>query len=58
MFPAAVALVFVLEGAMPFITPRYWRAMVARVASMDDASIRRFGLGSMVVGVTLLYLVN
>ncbi len=58
VFPAALALVFVIEGVLPFISPRNWRAMVASVAQLDDASIRRFGLGSMVFGVFMLYLVN
>ena len=58
VFPAAIALVFVVEGALPFLSPRRWRAMVATVASLDDRSIRRFGFGSMLVGVAMLYLVN
>jgi uncharacterized protein YjeT (DUF2065 family) len=32
--------------------------MIATVAQLDDASIRRFGLGSMLFGVAMLYLVN
>lgn len=58
VFPAAMALVLVLEGLMPFISPRRWRAMIATIATLDDGSIRRFGLGSMLLGIVLLYLVN
>jgi uncharacterized protein YjeT (DUF2065 family) len=58
VFPAAIALAFVVEGALPFISPRRWRTMIATIATLDDASVRRFGLGSMLVGVVLLYLVN
>jgi uncharacterized protein YjeT (DUF2065 family) len=58
VFPAALALVFIVEGMLPFISPRIWRGMIANVARLDDASIRRFGLGSMAFGVTMLYLVN
>jgi uncharacterized protein YjeT (DUF2065 family) len=58
VFPAALALVFVLEGILPFISPARWRAMIATVASLDDASIRRFGFISMVSGIALLYWVN
>ncbi|MEM1404214.1 MAG: DUF2065 domain-containing protein [Pseudomonadota bacterium] len=58
VFPVALALVFVIEGMMPFISPRRWRSMIATVAQLDDQSIRRFGLGSMVFGIFLLYLVN
>ncbi len=41
-----------------FLSPRRWRAMIASVAALDDRSIRRFGLGSMLFGVVMLYLVN
>ena len=58
MFPAAIALVFVIEGLLPFLSPARWRAMLAAAARLDDASIRRFGLCSMALGVFLLYLVN
>ncbi len=58
VFPAALALVFVIEGLLPFLSPGRWRTLVASVAALDDASIRRFGLGSMLAGVVLLYLVN
>ena len=58
VFPAAVALVFVIEGLLPFLSPARWRLLVATVAQLDDASVRRFGLGSMVTGIVILYLVN
>jgi len=58
VFPVAVALVFVLEGALPFLSPARWRGAVAMVVQLDDATIRRFGLGSMLFGLFLLYLVN
>lgn len=58
VFPAAIALVFVFEGLLPFLSPRRWRAMIATIATLDDGSIRRFGLGSMLFGIVLLYLVN
>ena len=54
----ALALVFIIEGAMPFISPNHWRNMLALVAQMDERVIRRIGLGSMLFGVVLLYLVN
>ena len=58
VFPAALALVFVIEGILPFLSPSRWRTIVATVAQLDDARIRRFGLSSMLIGVVLLYLVN
>ena len=58
VLPVAVALVFIIEGAMPFISPNHWRNMLALVSKMDDRVIRNIGLGSMLFGVVLLYLVN
>ena len=58
VLPVALALVFIIEGAMPFISPNHWRNMLAVVAQMDDRVIRKIGLGSMLFGDVLLYLVN
>jgi len=58
VFPAAIALVFVIEGLMPFVSPPAWRNAVARMAQLEDRVIRNIGLGSMAVGIVLLYLVN
>ena len=58
VFPAAVALVFVIEGLLPFINPSLWKSLIASAATLDDASIRRFGLGSMVCGLLILHFVS
>ncbi len=58
VFPVAVALVFIIEGVLPFLSPGRWRGMLATVVLLDDATIRRFGLGSMLFGLGVLYLVN
>ena len=58
VLPVALALVFIIEGAMPFISPNRWRNLLAVVGQMDDRVIRRIGLVSMLFGVGLLYLVN
>lgn len=58
VFPIALALVFVIEGVFPFLSPARWRSMIMSIAQLDDASVRRFGLGSMVIGIVMLYLVN
>jgi uncharacterized protein YjeT (DUF2065 family) len=58
VLPAAVALVFIIEGLIPFISPGRWRNMLATVGQMDDRVIRNIGLGSMLFGLLLLYLVN
>lgn len=58
VFPVAIALVCVLEGMLPFISPRTWRNMLTMVGQLDDSAIRRFGLGSMLFGLVLLYIVH
>ena len=55
---AAAALVFIIEGMFPFISPNRWRNMLATVNDMDDRVIRNLGPGSMLFGVFLLYLVH
>ena len=54
----AVALVLVIEGTIPFISPGRWRKLVVQVAATDDGTLRAIGLVSMLVGLALLYLVN
>ena len=58
VLPVALSLVFILEGILPFLSPSRWRQMMTLVAQMDDRIIRNFGLGSMIFGLFLLYLVN
>ncbi len=50
----AVALMLVLEGLMPFLSPKNWRAMFERATRMSDGQIRFIGLSSMLIGLTLL----
>ena len=58
VLPVAIALVFIIEGMLPFISPNRWRAMLAVAAQMDDRMIRTIGLGSMLFGVVILYVVH
>jgi uncharacterized protein YjeT (DUF2065 family) len=58
VLPVAIALVFIIEGMLPFISPGRWRNMLAMVDQMEDRVIRNIGLGSMLFGVLLLYLVH
>ena len=54
----AVALMLVLEGVLPFLSPDGFKNSLRLLGQLDDASIRYGGLACMVVGVLLLYLVN
>ena len=50
----AVALMLVIEGVLPFISPRQWRGAFSRMIRFSDGQIRFLGLSSMLVGVILL----
>ena len=52
----AVALLLVLEGIMPFLSPSSVRRLLARLNELGDSTMRVAGLASMVAGVVLLYL--
>ncbi len=54
----ALCLVLVIEGILPFISPRSWREAAQLMAQFDDRSLRLAGLFSMLVGILILYLVN
>ena len=58
VLPVAIALVFIVEGILPFISPNRWRAMLTMAEQMDDRMLRNVGLGSMLFGLVLLYLVH
>ena len=55
---AAIALLLVLDGIMPFVNPRGMKRMLAKLLEIGDRELRIAGLGCMLVGVALLYLVS
>ncbi len=46
----AFALMLVIEGLLPFLSPDSWRQTMLRVAQMSDGQLRFLGLSSMLVG--------
>lgn len=54
----AFALLFIIEGMIPFVSPNRWRRLVVTVAQQSDSSMRAVGLVSMLLGLGLLYLIN
>ena len=50
----AIALVLVIEGILPFLSPNGWRQTMLQAARMPDRTLRYLGLGSMVLGVIIL----
>jgi len=55
---AALAIVCVIEGVMPFVNPAGMKRLLTRMASMEEREMRIVGLVSMLVGVAILYLVR
>ena len=55
---AAVALMLVIEGMLPFTSPARMRQAFAALAMMNDRALRLAGLISMAAGVVLLYIIR
>jgi len=51
----ALALVLVIEGLLPLLSPRGFRQSMLAAVKLDDHVLRMMGLGSMLAGVLLLY---
>ena len=54
----AIALVFVLEGILPFLSPNMWRDMMRKVSQLDDRTLRIMGLSSMLGGLLILFVLH
>ncbi len=52
----AVALMLIIEGLLPFLSPGAWRSVFEKAVKMSDGQIRFIGLSSMVIGLLLLLL--
>jgi uncharacterized protein YjeT (DUF2065 family) len=49
-FWIALALVLVVEGLLPFLSPGGWRRMFSQMQQLNDGQIRFFGLCSILLG--------
>ncbi len=50
----AFALMLVVEGLLPFVSPSKWRGVFERATRLSDGQIRFIGLSSMVAGLVML----
>jgi uncharacterized protein YjeT (DUF2065 family) len=55
---SALALVLIVEGLLPFLSPATWRRLFERALQMTDAQIRMVGLSSLAAGVVCLLLLG
>jgi uncharacterized protein YjeT (DUF2065 family) len=46
----ALAIVLVIEGLLPFLSPTSWRKAFEQALKLSDGQIRFFGLCSVVLG--------
>ncbi|WP_233993140.1 DUF2065 domain-containing protein [Thiomicrorhabdus sp. Milos-T2] len=51
---AAIALVLILEGLLPFVFPAIWKRMMLEAMKMSDRDLRVMGLVSISIGLVLL----
>ncbi|MEM9243501.1 MAG: DUF2065 domain-containing protein [Pseudomonadota bacterium] len=51
---AAIALFFIFEGFLPFVSPGLWRRIMHYAADRSDKTLHIIGFISMLIGVILL----
>ena len=54
----AFALMLVIEGLLPFLSPRIWRETFRRAIELSDGQLRFVGLASLLAGLILLMIVK
>ena len=52
----ALALVLVIEGLYPFISPAGWRRVFTQLLQMTDGQIRMFAVASISAGLLMIWL--
>jgi uncharacterized protein YjeT (DUF2065 family) len=55
---SALALVLVLEGLFPFLSPQGWRQTFLKLLQLRDGQLRFFGLTSILLGLLTLWFVS
>lgn len=53
---AALALVLIFEGMLPFLSPERWRRTLEMIRGLNDGQLRNMGLFLISIGALLLYL--
>jgi hypothetical protein len=57
-FVMIFGLYMVIDGILPFISPKIWKKIVIFAAKQSEYNIRALGFSSMIIGSTILYLLN
>jgi uncharacterized protein YjeT (DUF2065 family) len=53
-FWLAMALVLILEGLMPLLSPSVWRSTFQSILKLQDGQLRFFGMCSVLIGLVLI----
>lgn len=51
---AALGMMLILEGFMPFVFPELWRKTMQQATQLPENQLRLMGLTSMIIGVLIL----
>lgn len=54
----AVALVLILEGVLPFLSPPLWRDMLLKLSEASNQRIRVVALAMMIAGVVIIVYIH
>ncbi len=54
-FWTALALLLIVEGLLPLLSPQSWRRMFQQLLELRDGQIRFFALCSVIGGLALLW---
>jgi uncharacterized protein YjeT (DUF2065 family) len=55
---SALALVLVIEGLFPFVSPQGWKRTFARLLELRDGQLRFFGLCSILIGLAIFWIAS
>ncbi|WP_019556045.1 DUF2065 domain-containing protein [Thiomicrorhabdus arctica] len=53
---SALALVFIIEGLLPFMFPKLWQKMMSEAILLTEKQLRLMGLVSISLGLAVLML--
>ncbi|WP_044409058.1 DUF2065 domain-containing protein [Thiomicrospira microaerophila] len=52
----AIALVFIFEGLLPFLFPKFWQRIMSQASQLPENHLRLTGLASLMIGLIILWL--
>ncbi len=54
----ALALVLIIEGMFPFVSPRRYRKLISEISQLGDSHIRTIGFVIMIIGLIVLFFIR